>query len=84
MTKEQFIEWMDMGLEIQFESNGIGCSICQLADENGKAYLSFCEYNQETLDAPNAEALWDSSYKGMKVSKILSIVLESEIDGLVL
>lgn len=83
MTKEQFIKWMDMGLEIQFESSGIGYSICQFSDEKGMAYLSFCEYNQETLDTPNAETLWDSSYKGMKISEILSRVPGSEIDGLV-
>lgn len=83
MTKEQFIEWMEMGLEIEFKSNGIGYSICQLSDENGKAYLSFCESYQETLDVYDAETLWNSIYKGMKVSDILSIVPESEIDGLV-
>lgn len=83
MTKKQFIEWMEMGLEIEFKSNGIDYSICQMADENGKAYLSFCEYYQETLDVYDAETLWNSTYKGMKVSDILSIVPESEIDGLV-
>lgn len=83
MTKQQFIEWMEMGLEIEFKSNGIDYSICQMVDENGKAYLSFCEYYKETLDVYDAETLWDSTYKGMKVSDILSIVPESEIDGLV-
>ena len=38
---------------------------------------------QETLDTPNVEILWDSSYKGMKISEILLRVPDSEIDGLV-
>lgn len=83
MTKEQYTKWMYMGLEIQFESNGIKYSICQLADEKGNPYLSFCEYYQDTLDVPDAETLWNSTYNGMKVSDILSIVPEDEIDGLV-
>lgn len=83
MTREQFKEWMEMGLEIEFESNGINYSISQLTDAEGKAYLSFCEYYQETLDAYDAEKLWDSTYKGKKVSDILSVVPENEIDGLV-
>lgn len=84
MTKQQLIEWMEMGLEIEFESNGKQYSICHFLDDNGNGYLSFCEHYQETLDVKNAETLWNSTYKGMKVSEILSIVPESEIDGLVL
>lgn len=83
MTKEQFTEWMEMGLEIEFKSNEINYSICQLVDEKGNGYISFCENYQETLDVYDAETLWNSTYKGMKVSDILSIVPETEIDGLV-
>ena len=43
--------------------------------------ISFCEFYQDTLDVPDIDALWDSSYQGKKVSEILEPVPEDQIDG---
>jgi hypothetical protein len=71
MTKEQLIKWIDTGRELEFSYNGKNYSITYYGDGR-KDYISFCEFDDAlTLDVDSADALWDSSYKGMKLSDTL-------------
>lgn len=85
MTKEEVNKWMHVGLELQFEYKNKGYYLGPSFDENGKQTgIVFCEdYQDEILEAPNVDALWNSIYKGLYVSEILDSVSENEIDGLV-
>lgn len=46
--------------------------------DDGKMWISFCNFYQDTLDLPGVETLWDSSYQGRKVSEFLSLCPRSE------
>lgn len=81
MTKEQVRKWMYTGRELEFESGGKQYSLSPFAGEDGKMWISFCEFYQDTLDVPDVDALWDSSYQGKKVSEILEPIPEDQIDG---
>lgn len=66
MTKEQLIEWVRTGREIEIEYKGKQYSITYYSDDR-EAFISFCEFYQETLDCKDVETLWNSIYKGMNV-----------------
>ena len=79
MTKQQLIEWIETGRELEFEFGGRKYSITYYNDGR-RDYVSFCEFYKEPLDVSDANALWDSSYKGIELSKMLSAIPEDKVD----
>ena len=79
MTKQQLAEWAETGRELEFEYHGRKYSITYYNDGR-KNYISFCEYYQEPLDVPDVKTLWGSSYNGIELSKMLSVIPEDEVD----
>ena len=79
MKKQQLIEWVSTGRELEFEYQGHKYSITYQSDDR-RDYISFCEFYQEPLDVASVDALWDSSYKGIELSKMLSSIPKDEID----
>lgn len=82
MTKEHVREWMRIGYEIEFESDGKKYSLCPFLAKDGKIWFSFCEFHKDTLDVPDIDTLLVSTYHGMKVSDIFEPVPEDQVDGL--
>ncbi len=78
MTKQQLTEWIETGRELEFAYHGKKYSITYYND-NRKNYISFCEFNKETLDVKEVSDLWNGLYKGMRVSEILESVPESDV-----
>ena len=79
MTKEQLFEWVDTGRELEFNYKGKDYSIIYFR-KNRKIYISFCEFYKETLDVATVDELWNSTYKGIKLSDMLSSIPEDEVD----
>ncbi len=79
MTKQQLIEWIDTGRELEFEYEGNKYSITYYND-NRKDYISFCQYYQETLDVSDVETLWNSTYKGINLADMFSSISDNEVD----
>ena len=48
--------------------------------KNRKIYISFCEFYKETLDVATVDELWNSTYKGIKLSDMLSSIPEDKVD----
>ena len=78
MTKEQLFEWVDTGRELEFNYKGKDYSIIYFR-KNRKIYISFCEFYKETLDVATVEELWNSTYKGIKLSDMLSSIPEDDV-----
>lgn len=78
MTKEQLFEWVDTGRELEFNYKGKDYSIIYFR-KNRKIYISFCEFYKETLDVATADELWNSTYKGIKLSDMLSSIPEDDV-----
>lgn len=79
MTKNQLTEWVNTGRELEFDYRGRHYSITYYGD-NRKDYISFCEFYQETIDVPDVDALWESTYKGIKLSEMLLSIPEDEFN----
>ena len=73
MTKEQLFEWVDTGRELEFNYKGKDYSITYFR-RNRKICISFCEFYKETLDVATVDELWNSTYKGIKLSDMLSSI----------
>lgn len=78
MTKEQLFEWVDTGRELEFNYKGKDYSIIYFR-KNKKIYISFCEFYKETLDVATVDELWNSTYKGIKLSDMLSSIPEDDV-----
>lgn len=78
MTKEQLFEWVDTGRELEFNYKGKDYSIIYFR-KNRKIYISFCEFYKETLDVATVDELWNSTYKGIKLSDMLSSIPEDDV-----
>lgn len=78
MTKEQLFEWVDTGRELEFNYKGKDYSITYFRN-NRKICISFCEFYKETLDVATVDELWNSTYKGIKLSDMLSSIPEDEV-----
>lgn len=79
MTKEQLFEWVDTGRELEFNYKGKDYSITYFR-KNRKICISFCEFYKETLDvATVVDELWNSTYKGIKLSDMLSSIPEDDV-----
>ena len=78
MTKEILKKWIRTGRELEFSFEGKDYSITYYNDKR-KDCISFCQAYDETVDVANVDELWNSTYKGMKVSDILSSVPEDDV-----
>lgn len=78
MTKEQLFEWVDTGRELEFNYKGKDYSIIYFR-KNRKIYISFCEFYKETLDVATVDELWNSTYKGIKLSDMLSSIPKDDV-----
>ena len=78
MTKEQLFEWADTSRELEFNYKGKDYSITYFR-KNRKICISFCEFYKETLDVATVDELWNSTYKGIKLSDMLSSIPEDDV-----
>ena len=78
MTKEQLFEWVDTGRELEFNYKGKDYSITYFR-KNRKICISFCEFYMETLDVAPFDELWNSNYKGIKLSDMLYSIPEYHV-----
>ena len=44
-----------------------------------KDRISFCQFDDEVLDVATVDELWDSTYKGIKLSDMLSSIPEDDV-----
>jgi len=78
MTKEQLIEYINHGREIEFRYNGKMYSITYgLID--GKRVISFCEFNQETTEVEKPEDIVTVKRNGISVLDMLASIGEEDI-----
>lgn len=78
MTKEQLFEWVDTGRELEFNYKGKNYSIIYPEIDN-KRIISFCQFDDEVLDVATIDELWNSTYKGIKLSDMLSSIPEDDV-----
>lgn len=78
MTKEQLFEWVDTGRELEFSYKGKNYSIIYPEIDN-KRIISFCQFDDEVLDVATVDELWISTYKGIKLSDMLSSIPEDDV-----
>lgn len=80
MTREQVKIWMKTGREIEWEYKGKQYSLCPFLTANKEKWVSFCEFNEENLDAKDVDTLWNLTYKGISVKEIFESVSENSVD----
>lgn len=78
MTKEQLFEWVDTGRELELNYKGKNYSIIYPEIDN-KRIISFCQFDDEVLDVATVDELWNSTYKGIKLSDMLSSIPEDDV-----
>lgn len=78
MTKEQLFKWVDTGRELELSYKGKNYSIIYPEIDN-KKIISFCQFDDEVLDVATVDELWNSTYKGIKLSDMLSSIPEDEV-----
>lgn len=79
MTKEQLFKWVDTGRELELSYKGKNYSIIYPEIDN-KKIISFCQFDDEVLDVTTVDELWNSTYKGIKLSDMLSSIPEDKVD----
>jgi hypothetical protein len=79
VTKEQLFKWVRTGRELEFNYKGKDYSITYYNDDR-KDFISFCEAYDETVDVATVDELWNSTYKGIKLSDMLSSIPEDKVD----
>ena len=78
MTKEQLFKWVDTGRELELSYKEKNYSIIYPEIDN-KRIISFCQFDDEVLDVATVDELWNSTYKGIKLSDMLSSIPEDEV-----
>ena len=78
MTKEQLFKWVDTGRELELSYKGKNYSIIYPEIDN-KRIISFCQFDDEVLDVATVDELLNSTYKGIKLSDMLSSIPEDEV-----
>ena len=78
MTIEVLKKWVRTGREIEFNYKGKDYSITYYNDDR-KDFISFCEAYDETVDVATVDELWNSTYKGIKLSEMLSSIPEDDV-----
>ena len=82
MTFEQLKNYINTRNEIEFNFRGKKYSITYWYpdDNEDDAYISFCEYYQDTTEVKTAEELWNNvSRGGVTVGDMLSTVRKEDI-----
>ncbi len=78
MTIDVLKKWVRTGRELEFNYKGKDYSITYYND-NRKDFISFCEAYDETVDVATVDELWNSTYKGIKLSDMLSSIPEDDV-----
>lgn len=78
MTKDELIEYVNCGREIEFEYHGKQFSITrgELDDDNR---ISFCEFYKESTEVDTAEELLKIKRYGVTVEEMLASCKEEDI-----
>ena len=78
MTIDILKKWVRTGRELEFNYKGKDYSITYYNDDR-KDFISFCEAYDETVDVATVDELWNSTYKGIKLSDMLSSIPENDV-----
>ena len=78
MTIDVLKKWVRTGRELEFNYRGKDYSITYYNDDR-KDFISFCEAYDETVDVATVDELWNSTYKGIKLSDMLSSIPEDDV-----
>lgn len=78
MTIDILKKWVRTGRELEFNYKGKDYSITYYNDDR-KDFISFCEAYDETVDVATVDELWNSTYKGIKLSDMLSSIPEDDV-----
>ena len=78
MTIDVLKKWVRTGRELEFSYKGKDYSITYYNDDR-KGFISFCEAYDETVDVATVDELWNSTYKGIKLSDMLSSIPEDDV-----
>ena len=78
MTIDILKKWVRTGRELEFNYKGKDYSITYYNDDR-KDFISFCEAYDETVDVTTVDELWNSTYKGIKLSDMLSSIPEDDV-----
>jgi len=78
MTKEQLIDYVNHGREIEFRFQGKMYSITY-SPEGMEDFISFCEFYQETSDVKTVEELMNVTRNGITLLEMLQSIGEENI-----
>ena len=78
MTIDVLKKWVRTGRELEFSYKGKDYSITYYNDDR-KDFISFCEAYDETVDVATVDELWNSTYKGIKLSDMISSIPEDDV-----
>lgn len=78
MTIDVLKKWVRTGRELEFNYKRKDYSITYFRKIR-KICISFCEFYKETLDVVTVDELWNSTYKGIKLSDMLSSIPEDDV-----
>lgn len=78
MTIDVLKKWVRTGRKLEFNYKGKDYSITYYNDDR-KDFISFCEAYDETVDVATVDELWNSTYKGIKLSDMLSSIPEDDV-----
>ena len=78
MTREQIIDYIEHGREIEFRYQGKMYSITY-SPKATKNYISFCEFYKEPTDVATAEELFNVTREGVTVLQMLESLTPDDI-----
>lgn len=78
MTKEQLIDYVNSGREIEFQFQGKKYSITY-SPAGEEDYISFCEFYKETSDVKTVEELMQVTRNGISVIQMLESITDEDI-----
>ena len=78
MTKQELVELVETGREIEFKFNDKMFSITY-SNEDKDDYISFCEFYKETTDVSNVDELCEVQRYGVKVIDMLESIQNKDI-----
>jgi len=78
MTKNELLELIETGREIEFTFKGKNYSITY-DNQDVKNYISFCEFYKETTDVSNVDELCEVQRDGVRVIDMLESLSEKDI-----
>ena len=78
MTKEELIELIETGREIEFTYNKKRYSVTY-RNEDVKDYISFCEFYKEPTDVSSVDELCNVVRDGVTVLEMLESITEKDV-----